>query len=97
MMISVAPPPKELRTVFGALILQQAHDLSDNERVNQLAFNIQWHYALNITEESDSAKHMCPKALWNIRSIVVDNYSTVPFMLLPHGWSTRGISCLDTP
>ena len=66
-------PTKELYTVLGALVLQQAHDLTDEETVNQLSFNIQWHYALNITEESDSAKYMCPKTLWNVRSIVVDN------------------------
>jgi hypothetical protein len=66
-------PTKELHTVLGALILQQTHDLTDDETVNQLAFNIQWHYALNITEESDSAKYMCPKTLWNMRSIFVDN------------------------
>ena len=66
-------PTKELHTVLGALVLQQVHDLTDDETVNQLAFSIQWHYALNITEESDSAKYMCPKTLWNMRSIVVDN------------------------
>ena len=66
-------PTKELHTMLGVLILQQAHDLTDDETVNQLAFNIQWHYALNITEESDSAKYICPKTLWNMRSIVVDN------------------------
>jgi hypothetical protein len=59
--------------VLGALLLQQTHDLTDEETVNQLSFNIQWHYALNITEESDSAKYLCPKTLWNMRSIVVDN------------------------
>ena len=66
-------PTKELYTALGALVLQQAHDLTDKETVNQLSFNIQWHYALNITEESDSAKYMCHKTLWNMRSIVVDN------------------------
>ena len=66
-------PTKEMYTVLGALLLQQTHDLTDEETVNQLSFNIQWHYALNITEESDSAKYMCPKTLWNMRSIVVDN------------------------
>ena len=54
-------PTKELHSVLGALVLQQDHDLTDEETVDQLAFNIQWHYALNITEESDSAKYMCPK------------------------------------
>jgi len=66
-------PTKELYTALGALLLQQAHDLTDEETVNQAAFNTQWHYALNITEESDSAKYLCPKTLWNMRSIVVDN------------------------
>ena len=66
-------PTKELYTALGALVLQQAHDLTDEETVNQVAFNTQWHYALNITEESDSAKYLCPKTLWNMRSIVVDN------------------------
>jgi len=68
-------PTKELYTVLGALVLQQARDLTDEETVNQLTFNIQWHYALNITEESDSAKYMSPKTLWNMRSIVIDNAS----------------------
>ena len=66
-------PTKELYTVLGAIVLQQAHDLTDEETVNQLAFNTQWHYALNITEESDSAKYLCSKTLWNMRGIVVDN------------------------
>ncbi len=66
-------PTKELYTSLGALLLQQTHDLTDEETVNQLSFNIQWHYALNITEESDSAKYMCLKTLWNMRNIVVDN------------------------
>jgi hypothetical protein len=66
-------PTKELYTALGALLLQQAHDLTDEETVNQVAFNTQWHYALNITEESDAAKYLCPKSLWNMRSIVVDN------------------------
>jgi len=66
-------PTKELHTMLGVLILQQVHDLTDDETVNQLAFNIQWHYALNITEESDSAKYICPKTLWDMRSIVINN------------------------
>jgi hypothetical protein len=66
-------PTKELYTALGAILLQQAHDLTDEETVNQVAFNTQWHYALNITEESDSAKYLSPKTLWNMRSIVVDN------------------------
>jgi hypothetical protein len=66
-------PTKELYTVLGILVLQQSLDLNDEESIDQLAFNIQWHYALNITEESDSAKYICPKTLWHMRSIAVEN------------------------
>jgi len=66
-------PTKELYTVLGSLILQQIHDLSDEETVPQIAFNIQWHYALDITEDSDEATYLCPKTLWNMRKIVTDN------------------------
>jgi len=47
--------------------------MTDAETVEQLAFNFQWHYALNIFEKSDSAKYMNPKTLWNMRSIVLAN------------------------
>ena len=69
---SFGRPTKELHTVLGVLILQQTHDLTDEETVDQLAFNIQWHYALNITEESDSAKYICPKTLWSMRNSVIE-------------------------
>ena len=66
-------PTKELYTVLGALILQQMHDLSDEETVSQIAFNLQWHYALDITADSDEATYICPKTLWNMRKIVTDH------------------------
>ena len=66
-------PTKELYSMLGALILQQAFDLTDEETVQQYAFNIQWHYSLNITEESDSAKYISLKTLWNSRNIVASN------------------------
>jgi hypothetical protein len=63
-------PAKELHTVLGVLVLQQMHDLTDLETINQLAFNQQWHYALDIPSESDAAKYMCPKTLWSRRKQV---------------------------
>ncbi len=66
-------PTKDLYMVLGVLVLKEMLDLTDYEAIDQLAFNIQWHYALNITEESDSAKYMCPKTLWNMRTIVAEN------------------------
>lgn len=66
-------PTKELYTVLGVLILQQMKDLSDEETVYQLAFNEQWHYALDITSKSDDAAYMSPKTLWSMRKIITDN------------------------
>lgn len=66
-------PSKELYTVLGVLLLQQTMDLCDDEAVEHLAFNIQWHYALNITEDSDSAKYISEKTLWSMRQLLTEN------------------------
>jgi len=66
-------PTKELYSMLGSLILQQTFDLTDEETVQQYAFNIQWHYSLNISEESDDAKYISLRTLWNNRSIVSQN------------------------
>jgi len=66
-------PTKELYAMIGALVLQQTLDLTDEETVQQYAFNIQWHYSLNISEESDEAKYLSLKTLWNNRNIVAQN------------------------
>ena len=66
-------PTKELYAVLGALALRQPFDLTDEEAVQQYAFNIQWHYVLTITEESDTAKYILLKTLWNSRNIVSFN------------------------
>ena len=55
------------------MLLQQTMDLDDKEAINQLSFNIQWHYALNITEESDEAKYISEKTLWSMRQIMAEN------------------------
>jgi hypothetical protein len=69
---SFGRPTKELYTVLGSLLLQQCFDLTDPQTVEQLAYNIQWHYALNISEESDSAKYLCEKTLWSMRQIATE-------------------------
>ena len=48
-------PTKGLYGMLGALILQQTFDLTDVETAEQFCFNTQWHFALNITEESNAA------------------------------------------
>ena len=65
-------PSKELYAVLGAVILQQMLDLTDEETVDQFAFNLQWHYALDITGESDQAAYLCPKTLWSVRSLLMN-------------------------
>jgi hypothetical protein len=60
-------PTKELYAMLGLIIIQQMEDLSDEEAARQFAFNIQWHYALNITGNSDKACYICPKTIWTMR------------------------------
>jgi Transposase DDE domain/Transposase domain (DUF772) len=66
-------PSKELYGLLGALLLQQAMDLTDEQAVEQFCFDIRWHYALDITQESDAAKYLCPKTLWSARQLVIEN------------------------
>lgn len=78
-------PSKELHTILGVLFLQQMHDLTDEETVDQAAFNLQWHYALNISEESDEAKYISAKTLWSMRKAVTDlKLDTEMFAHLTH-------------
>ncbi len=65
-------PTKELYTITGTVLLQQMFDLSDEETVSQAAFNQQWHYALDISGESDEAKYICLKTLFNFRKRLLD-------------------------
>jgi hypothetical protein len=66
-------PTNELVAMMGTMILQQMHDLTDEETVNQFAFNIQWHYALDITGTSDKDAYVCPKSIWTIRHIMSEH------------------------
>ena len=70
---AVGRPTKELHTLLGVMLFQQTMDLNDVEAVDQLAYNIQWHYALNITEESDEAKYVSEKTLWSTRQLMAEN------------------------
>jgi len=70
---SMGRPSKELYAMLGAILFQQTFDLTDEETVSQMAFNLQWHYALDIPEESDAIKYLSAKTLWSMRNIVTDN------------------------
>lgn len=63
-------PSKDLYAALGVLILQQLHDLTDLQVVEQLAFNLAWHYALDIRDDSDV--YICERSLQNYRRLVID-------------------------
>jgi hypothetical protein len=65
-------PTKELYAMLGVMILQQMHDLTDEETIHQYAFNLEWHYALGITDESDQESYLCPKTLWAMRYLLTE-------------------------
>lgn len=62
-------PSKDLYAAIGALLLQQLHDLTDKQTVEAVAFNIAWHYALDIRDESDA--YLCERTLRNYRRRVI--------------------------
>jgi len=66
-------PTKELYAMLGAILFQQVFDLTDEETVTHMAFDMQWHYALDNPEESDGVKYLCPKTLWSLRNILTDH------------------------
>lgn len=68
---NIGRPTKELFTTTGACILQQIFDLTDSELRAQLAFNQQWHYALDIADQEDHVISL--KTFWTIRQILVSN------------------------
>jgi hypothetical protein len=63
-------PTKELYAMMGVMILQQMKDLTDDEASRQFAFNTEWHYALDISGDSDASAYICPKTLWNMRELM---------------------------
>ena len=63
--------------MLGVMILQQMFDLTDEEAINQFAFNIEWHYALNITYDSDweTKIYLLPYSIaFTVRSATSGNY-----------------------
>ncbi len=60
---------KELYAMLGLVLLQQMEDLTDEETVQQFAFNILWQYALNVTDASDFSSYVSPRTLWTMRCL----------------------------
>lgn len=65
-------PTKELYSMLGLMILQQMHDLTDEQTVEQFSFNIKWHYALDITSSADAYSYVSLRSIWEMRRILID-------------------------
>lgn len=63
-------PSKDLSVALGALILQQLHDLTDQQATEAVALNIAWHYALDIRHEPDA--YLCERTLRNYRTRLLE-------------------------
>jgi hypothetical protein len=63
-------PSKDLHIVVGVLLLQQLHDMTDAQTVEALAFNMAWHYALDVRSDADS--YFCEKTLRNYRRLFIE-------------------------
>jgi hypothetical protein len=73
-------PSKELYAMVGMLILQHMHDLSDEDTQRAMAFNLDWQYALDITDDSDAGMYVSERTIRNYRRMILeDNLDSVLF------------------
>jgi hypothetical protein len=63
-------PNKSIRLLVGLHLLKEWNDLTDEQVLDQLEYNLQWHYALAV--ESDTA-HVCQKTLHNFRVLLMSS------------------------
>lgn len=63
-------PNRAVQTVLGVLILKDMFDLTDEEAVERLEFDLQWQYALGLTPEE---AHLPQKTLHNFRARLMDH------------------------
>jgi len=64
-------PTKELTAMCGACVLQQFFDLTDEQTRDELAFNQQWHYALDVLDQEDQIISL--KTLWTCRQLLLND------------------------
>ena len=88
-------PSKDLHVVIGILLLQQLHDLSDAETVEALAFNMAWHYALDVRSEADS--YFCEKILRNYRRLFIEQGLDELLFRCLTGSAGAGVLCRYQP
>jgi hypothetical protein len=70
-------PNRAVQTVLGVLILKEMFDLTDEEALEELEFNLLWHHALQLTLEE---AHLPQKTLHNFRRrLIVHDGGQVAF------------------
>jgi hypothetical protein len=57
-------PNASIRLLVGLHLLKEWNDLTDEQVLDQLEYNLQWHYALGV---ETTAAHLCQKTLHNFR------------------------------
>jgi hypothetical protein len=62
-------PNKPVRTVVGVLVLKDMFDLTDEDTLYRVDFDLGWQAALNLTPEA----HCCQKTLHNFRAKLLGN------------------------
>jgi len=63
-------PNTPVQIVFGTLLLKEMFDLTDDDCLEQLEFNLLWQHALRLTPEE---AHLCQKTLHNFRSRMMEH------------------------
>jgi len=63
-------PNKPVRTVVGVLVLKEMFDLTDEDTLYRVDFDLGWQVALNLTPED---AHCCQKTLHNFRAKLLGN------------------------
>jgi hypothetical protein len=58
-------PNRPVETMIGVLILKEMFNLTDEEALEDLEFNLLWHHALRLPMEE---AHLCQKTLHNFRA-----------------------------
>lgn len=63
-------PNRPVQTVLGVSILKEMYNLTDQEALERLEFDLQWQYALGLTPEE---AHLPQKTLHNFRARLMDH------------------------
>lgn len=63
-------PNKSVRMIVSVLVLKEIFNLTDREALEQLEWNLMWHYALDVLPED---AHTCQKTLHNFRVLLLED------------------------